>query len=169
MSASNFLYKQDELLRLTEAIFESDSTLYRKKSNVFAKPVEQGLKIETITEDGVETTNVAQEGDYLVKNQTQAQEQYLIGADKLSKNYEKVTENDTDGFSEYKSKGKVLAVQLTTKVLNQINAPDEFYFEAPWKDAMIAKKEDFLVRPLEGNEIYRIAQTEFVRTYEPIS
>ena len=43
---------------------------------------------------------------------------------------------------------------------------NEFYIITSWNEKMIVKKDDYLVSPMEYNEVYRIANKEFFETYK---
>ena len=158
---------QNELLNRMEPLMKLNGRPFKKYKNVFAKKATAGEVVHTITKDGLETTNQAKEGDYIVKNQTDAQEMYLISKDKLIVRYDYLQEAE-DGFAEYFPTGKVIALELTKVFLVELNLPSEFYFEAPWGEPMVAKENDFLVSPPDQNEIYRIARKEFFETYKLI-
>ena len=53
--------------------------IYRKISPVFARLATEGEYIETWTDDGLETTNYAKEGDFVVMNlYTSMKEEYIV-------------------------------------------------------------------------------------------
>ena len=145
-------------------VIRAKGKTYRKNKNVFARKAKENENIATITDDGIETTNTARAGDYIVKNQTGAGEMYILGRDNFKKRYSYIKRSG-GGFSEYRSTGKIIGVEMNAKLLKWLGTPDEFKFRAPWGEAMIVKKDDFLVTPLDFSEVYRIARKEFFETY----
>jgi len=163
---NNMLLTQEQLLQTTASAMKSQAKVYQKNKNIFARKAAGGEKIITYTSDGKETQNIAEKGEYIVTNQTEAKEQYVISADKFQEKYERLRTVDTD-TAEYKSKGRVLALELTREILAELDLPNSFQFIASWGKETIAKKDDFLVQPLKGDkEVYRIARKEFFETYE---
>ena len=131
--------------------------LYKKFGLISAVIAKGGEYIETWTADGLETTNTANEGDYIVKNlQTEWQETYIISKDSFFNRYDFLY-YDINGAI-YKPKGKILASIYQGK--------DRKFF-APWGTLMELKTGDFLVTPYpECSGIYRIAAKEFYETYK---
>ncbi|MEO0338309.1 MAG: hypothetical protein AAF242_03755 [Bacteroidota bacterium] len=160
--------KQGKLLTLLRPLMEEKGQLYQKKKNIFARKAKEGEKLDTITDAGYETTNTAKKGDYLVRNQTKAGESYFVSESKFEERYEYL-KGVEENFSEYRSKGKIYALELTSALLQNLGLPDTFYFEAPWEKAMLAERNDYLVMPLDYSEVYRIAQSEFSQTYKLLS
>lgn len=156
---------QQKLHLLIKPILQKEGKLYQKCINVYARKAAEGEQITTITGSGEETTNVAEANDNLVINQTKAKETYLVPQNKFNLKYKfiKVTEN---GLSEYRAVGKIYAIELSEALLKHLDLPDEFHFEAPWKEAMLAQKGDYLAMPLDYSEVYRIAHKEFFETYQ---
>ena len=63
--------------------------IYRKYSLIKAFIAEGGEYIETWTADGLETTNYAKKGDFIVQNlQTEYQESYIIDKDTFFERYD---------------------------------------------------------------------------------
>ncbi len=144
---------------------ESEGAFFGKTKNVFAKKAEGGEPVVTLTNDGLETVNTAQKGNYLVKNQTEAAEVYVVEKDAFDKRYEWLN-YAAEGFDEYHPTGKVIAIELTPERQKALELPATFHFEAPWKEDMVAKTGDYIVCPPDFSEIYRIARKEFFETYE---
>jgi len=136
-----------------------------KVKKVLARKARVGEQIDTITSDGIETSNTAKAGDFVIKNQTEAGEMYIVNATSFDNRYELI-EAAENNFSLYKAKGKVFALELTSDFLKKMNLSEEFFFLAPWGERMIAKKSDFLVCPPDYSQIYRIARKEFFETYK---
>jgi len=131
---------------------------------VLARPAKTGEEITTVTGDGEETHNTAKEGDFVIRNLTQAEEEYIISKDTFQEKYQFI-ESAEDPFDRYKAIGTIQAIELTEEVLEQAGLQAPFYFEAPWKESIVAKAGDFLVMPSGKKEIYRIARKEFFETY----
>ena len=136
------------------------SPIYEKKITALVRKAKLGERVITNTSDGKETENVAKEGDFVVQNNTQAKEEYIISSDKLSKRYVKISDGakEIDGFQwkKYKAVGKVNAIKYDGQ---------DIKFKAPWEEDMTLKNGDMLAST-DGNEIYRIALSEFKQTYE---
>jgi len=158
------ILKQSRLMELVMPFLEAEGIIFQKQKHILAKVMEGGERIETITGDGKETINTAEEGDFLVKNMTEAGEMYLVSARKFEARYTYL-QDAGEGFSEYRSTGKVIALELTPEILDKLNLSSPFHFEAPWGERMIAKDGDFLAMPPDKSEVYRIARVEFFETY----
>ena len=159
------MMRQAEMLELVKPLLQSEGVVYKKYKHVFAKKAKEGETILTITNDGLETVNTASNGDYIVKNQTDAEELYILTQKKFNDRYTYL-KSSNDGFSEYFPKGKIIGLELTSDLLQKHNLPKEFHFEAAWGTAMIAKENDFLASPPDLSEVYRIARKEFFETYK---
>jgi hypothetical protein len=130
---------------------------YFKYSLVLARRAEPGEYIETWTADGLETTNYAKDGDFVLMNlQTEYQEEYIVTEDMFFKRY-KFFYYSGENSAVYMPTGKVKAIPYSG---------DETSFIANWGRPMALKSGDFLVSPYPDlNEIYRIAAKEFIETY----
>lgn len=144
---------------------ESEGAVYHKKINVLAKEAKGGERIETITGDGFETVNEAEPGDFIVQNQTEAGEQYVVPKNEFFKKYAPVSPGSHQGFSEYHSIGKIVAFELTDEKLKLLGLPREFKFKTDWDEDMVAKAGDFMGGPEDFSEVYRLARKEFFETY----
>ena len=158
---------QDSFKRKVCPLLKEKGILYEKVKAVFAKKASGGEYIRTITQDGLETTNTAKKGDFIIKNQTEAGEQYIIPAEKFTEKYQLLQKN-MDGFDEYTSLGKIVAIEVTSRLLQELGYTQEFHFLASWGTPMIVKKGDFLVAPIDLKSVYRIAKKEFFETYKEI-
>ena len=70
---------QKEAFELFSPLIEQRGKIYFKCSLVYVVCAKEGDYIETWTADGLETTNYANEGDFIVQNiQTEAQEKYIV-------------------------------------------------------------------------------------------
>lgn len=147
---------QKELLQMYEKELKN-SSVYEKFNLIYAREAIVGEEIITITKDGLETLNKAFKGDYVVKNQTLANEEYIVPKEKFEKRYTFIKNSDNN-WNIYKPLGEIKAIKVETK--------DTFYIMAPWNEKMVVKSGDFLVSPLDYSEVYRIANHEFFETYK---
>jgi hypothetical protein len=130
--------------------------IYRKISPIYGRLAIENEYIETWTEDGLETTNYAKTGDYVVQNlYTSMREEYIVSEDMMLQRYNFVCTLDAGGI--YKPKGKVKA---------SIYSGEEIKFVAKWGRMMTLKPGDMIVTPLpDCKEVYRIAAKEFYESY----
>ena len=150
---------QKEMLDEWGPTITANGHVYKKKTKVFARPSIVGEVIQTITSDGLETTNTGSANKMLIENQTIAKEQYLIDNNKFYSRYELIGPVEgREGWSEFKAIGKCMAI-----VWDQ----EDGEFIASWVERMVIKKGDMLCMPVGDNpDIYRIAKQEFFETYE---
>ena len=160
------VYTQHEIIQTMVPILKSQGMGFKKFKKILAREAQEGEQIQTITGDGLETSNTANAGDFIVKNQTDAGEMYIVPAKKFHDRYD-FSEEGQGGFSVYASKGKIIGVEMNESLLKQLELANEFYLVAPWGEEMIVKKDDYLVCPLDFSEVYRIARKEFFETYKP--
>ncbi len=156
---------QAELVQKVRPLFEKEGEIYHKFRNILARQAAGGERIDSITGDGLETTKVAKEGDFIVQNQTKAGEQYIVSPQKFAEKYQHIGPVEND-FHEYKPLGKITALELTAERLKALDLPEEFHFMAAWDEAMVAKEGDFLATDPKIQEVYRIARAEFFETYK---
>lgn len=161
------MYTQAEILALLRPVLEREGIVYQKKKNVFARPARPGEVIQTKTGDGLETTNTSVGNDFIVRNQTEAGEEYIVPAHKFEQRYSFLHAIDAD-WAEYQPKGQILAIELTPERLAALDLQTEFEFIAPWQDPMMAKAGDFMGGPHDLSEVYRLARKEFFETYKPL-
>ncbi len=139
---------------------------YRKFQQVHARPAHSGELIVSTTADGEETTNTAADGDFVVKNLTEAQENYLVGRNKFEARYVYVEDVD-DEWKLYDPKGEVLGVEISRDLTAMLGVGEEFFIMAPWGSEQLAREGDMFVAPLPAlDEIYRVARKEFDETYK---
>lgn len=155
---------QEEIKKIMIPLLKERGQLYAKFLPIIARKAGGGEKIETVTGDGLETVNKAEEGEYIVQNQTKAGEQYVVGAKKFESRYQ-FLESLEGGWSRYQSTGKVWGIELTAALAQELNFKFPFYFIASWDSKMVVKEADFLVCPLDFGSVYRIARHEFFETY----
>ena len=135
-----------------------DSAVFEKFKPILAREGKIGETIKTFTKDGLETTNRVTVPSYIVKNTTDAKEEYIVTKDRFEKRYV-FLKNESKTWSFFKPVGEIKVVKIKND--------NEFFIIAPWGEKMIVKKDDFLVSPLDYSEIYRIANKEFFETYKP--
>ena len=133
--------------------------IYKKYGLIYAYKADVNEFIETWTQDGLETTNYAKEGDFVVQNlQTEFQEKYIVSEDMFFKRYK---------FFYYTDDGAVYIP--TGKVKATVYFGEDMHFVAKWGRLMVLKHGDYIVTPLPNeDEVYRIARQEFFETYEEI-
>ncbi|MFN0174789.1 MAG: hypothetical protein ACKVU0_09100, partial [Saprospiraceae bacterium] len=112
----------------------------------------------------LETTNTADKDNFIIKNLTEAEEEYIISSKKLAERYALVEKRDAT-YSLYEPTGTINALKLTEGMIKKLGLNEAFWFVASWGEKMVARKSDFLVLTKE-KEIYRIARKEFFETYE---
>ena len=164
----NHVLPQAEILERMLPILKGRGKLFQKFRKVWAKKAHGGEEIVTITSDGVETTNTAKPGDIIVKNQTEAKEEYILHPEKFYVRYE-VEEDVKDGFTQCNPKGKVVAIEMTDEIIINLDLGERFLFMAPWGQPSVVKVRDYLVSPPDYHEIYRIARKEFFETYQQVT
>lgn len=154
MEEEQTIMSQEEAIAKFMPEIESNGTDFEKFTKIKARPAQPGEVIETITADGKETMNTANEGDFVVSNLGGSGEEYILGGDKLAKRYREI------GNGIYQATGECRGVTY--------NGP-ETSFQASWGQPMVLKPGDMIVTPLpQKGEVYRIARQEFESTYKPI-
>ena len=166
--------KQTELIVKYIDLMKSRGHLYQKIKGVYARVAGGGEKIITRTSDGMETMNVANKGDYIVTNTTTSKESYIIKPAQFAKKY---TLHHDDYFVPNEN-AQVFALQLTENTINKFKLEaftelcnkhaHKAYIEAPWYERQAVKLNDYLASPLIKNEVYRIANKEFLESYKLI-
>lgn len=159
------MYSQKEMQKLIIPLLKLRGNVYKKYKAVKARKAVPGEKIVTITSDGVETENVAGENDFIVENQTEAREKYIVSADKFETRYS-IQGKTNNSFQVYTPKGKILAIRVNSGLINALKVENGFRFQASWNEPMAIKAYDYLVCPLDYSEVYRIANNEFLQTYK---
>jgi hypothetical protein len=159
---------QDKIQAIFIPLLKKQGRQCAKKQNIWARVAAEGELIMTITSDGLETSNIATEGDMIVKNQTDAKEMYVMKVASFEQRYASSDEalSDSEGFQEYIPIGKIWVLLIDYTLLDMLNLSEEFYFEAPWGSSMVCKKDDYLVTPPDFSQVYRIARKEFFETYK---
>ncbi len=147
-------------------IIQSKGKIYQKSGDVQATLAKGGEIIRTITSSGLETSNTANKGDFIVTNlKTKAKESYILSPDKFQNRYKKI-KTISRGTGIYSPKGKVRAISISTSLAKTMKWKDQFYIQASWGENQYVEKGDYLVCPLSNDEIYRIGKKEFKSTYK---
>lgn len=154
---------QEFLIKELKPLLEK-APIYKKYQKVWAREAKAGEKIITITSDGKETENIAKDGDIIVRNLTKAKEEYILTKAKFQSRYVFLKKID-DTWSLYYPIGEVKAVKVDKNIMKLLNVKGDFYIMAVWGEKMVVKMGDYLVSPLDYNEVYRIANKEFFETY----
>ena len=159
------MLNQKEMMDLWLPILKQRGKTFRKFRKVIVRKAKEGEVIYTITNDGIETQNTANKGDFIVRNQTGAEEEYILKPAIFRKKYKKLAALGK-GFTEYQALGRIIGIEMDESMLAKIRRKKYFRFIAPWGAPMIIRLHDFLVCPEDGSEIYRIARKEFIETYK---
>jgi hypothetical protein len=161
------MISQEDMKAIFLPLLREKEAVFIKKQNIWARKAEAGEIIITVTNDGLETSNIANQGDMLVRNQTVAEEIYVMSENSFSERYRKVEKpiSDEIDFEEFTAIGKIYALCIDKQLLTNLNLENAFYFEAPWSSNMVCKEGDYLACPPDFSQIYRIAQKEFFETY----
>lgn len=156
---------QTDLMQRVLPLINDQGDRYKKFRQIHARPSRKGEVVVSVTADGEETTNAAEEGDMLVKNLTEAKEEYLVNETKFGTLYTAVGPVD-DEWTLYDPKGEVRAVEISRDITDMLDVGGQFYIIASWGSEQLAREGDYFVAPLPGlDEIYRIARSEFGQTY----
>jgi hypothetical protein len=161
------MVSQQNMLDYFLPIFEEKGKNYHKKSLIRAQKAKSGLFVVTKTSDGIETRNTAENGDWLVENQTSSQEQYLVKSNVFESKYEMV-ESLCNGWACYKPKGVMKTYEFEESDLKYFGVIQRLEFQAPWKETMFVRVGDYLIIPPGNEEIYRVARKEFSETYQRV-
>ena len=147
-------------------VLKDTGSHYKKCTPILARPAVKGEHITTWTSSGKETENTAGEFDFVVKNNTIAEEQYIVDADTFSRRY-KLTRKIDEQWAEYLAMGEILALCVDSSTMELLGKNDKFLIEAPWGNNQPVQIGDYLAAPLPGlDQIYRIDREEFFETYE---
>jgi len=107
------------------------------------------MPVTTVTSDGKETQNVAEQGDVIISGASG--ERYVVKAAKFPKLYV----GQVGGPVHPEQSPRNVAVYVGSEVVQ---------FTAPWGESMVLKPGDYLVKEDEG-KYYRIAKHEYEETY----
>ncbi len=155
-----------QFVEIVKPILASVGVQYIKSAHIIAQKIERESAIDTTISGELETTNVASPGDMLVQNKSSQQEAYVLTADEFDQRYEFVKKINNIQ-SEYKRRGYIYAIELTDEMLSTLGLPEKFEFIAPWGNAQLAKKGDYIACDEEFKTFYRIERNMFFETYEP--
>lgn len=97
----------------------------------------------------IETKNIAKPGDYILTGLSG--ERYVLTPEKFNDRYEIV-----DAMAIPKTEQR-LAVQWDL---------DPVEFIADWGEPMVCLTDDYLISPIDMSEVYRVKESEFIKTYE---
>ncbi|CAA6827187.1 MAG: Unknown protein [uncultured Thiotrichaceae bacterium] len=160
---------QTQLQTLLLPRLKESDIIYQKFRAIHAHIAEGSEVITTIIDDKVETQNIAEAGDYIVKNLTRSEEMYIVPKEKFPRLYQ-FSKNIDDSWDAYIPKGQIKALEVTPQVLSLLEQTSPFLILAPWGEEQQVEIHDYLVTPLaKQNEIYRVARSAFGETYQPIT
>lgn len=148
----------------------NNATVFEKFKTVLARKASPSEKVVTYTQGIKETQNVAYAGDYVVRNSTESQEEYIVESVRFNQRYQLQEEVDKE-WKRYKALGTCRGIVVDNEILEILDQKQEFTFVAPWGEGMICKTGDMLVCPTpegEVGEIYRIGKEEFEETYQEL-
>ena len=170
---------QNDMLTRTQGAFQTRSRIVQKKDiPVFAKKAVGGEVIKTVTtiNGKLETMNVAEAGDYIVRNPTG--EKYIIKADlvesklqierggaPLPMGLEGAEALQAEGFLQFLPRGDI---RLCVEVFPE-DVPASGMFRASWGVDMVVESSDFLIGLGSSTglrEIYRVQRDHFLATYD---
>jgi hypothetical protein len=164
---SDISIDQSNLVNNLKSLLLESGMVYKKHRVIRARAAKAGEEMVTLVESGRETVNVANPGDYVVENQTEAKELYIVSGSKFEQRYTEERKLD-DGWVLYKPLGRVKAIEVNRTVLNLLHQQGSFFISSPWDEAQYVEEGDMLATtlPLQDKiEIYRIARKEFSETY----
>lgn len=164
MSDFQELLSQSIIKERLITVFQNCGKRYRKFQQIHARPAKAGEIVLSITSSGIETKNIARDGDFVVKNLTEALELYIVPGNKFYKRYTLVGEQNNE-WKIYRPLGEVFAVEINTGLLTFLEQTSPFLIQAPWGEPQRVELNDFFVTHLDYSEIYRIARQEFFQTY----
>ena len=166
MESTSAAISQEEMIRLFIPYIKEHGKHYIKNKKIMARKAVEGEFIQTITDDGLETQNRAKQGDYVVRNLTEAGEEYIISGSKFQKRY-RFDVSIEGAYDIYLSIGTVWGVEYDKNLMAKLKLGKQFYFVAPWGENMVVKENDYVVTQEDFAEVYRIARKEFFETYAP--
>jgi hypothetical protein len=134
----------------------------QKTKPVDARRAKPGEVIITIVGGVKETeSKPATEGDWVVRNHSSDDEEFLVKAEEFAKRYRRVDGGATQaGWNEYRP----IAPEMDYFIVSE--ADGNFKFIAPWGKEMIAEVGDAIVQNSQNrDDTYRVAATAFHNTY----
>ena len=160
---------QEEMLKRFYDYIEQHGQTYSKSQKIYARPGIVGEKIQTIVQSGLETEVVVKTNQIVIRNQTKAQEEYVVMEEKFKFRYVKNNDIVPDelakkGYDCFTPTGKIKGI--IAKTIFEDNVSD-IQFIASWKELMKCSSEDIIAIPIGTKpEVYRIAWAEFLETYQ---
>jgi hypothetical protein len=157
---------QYRLIKHLGPLFHQRGVPHCKVQNVHARRAIAGEHVVTITSNGVEGTNVAEEGEFIIENQTEARERYIVTAEIFNGKYRQLEELE-NGWGVYvpDQESLVLALKVDDALLQLLGQNRHFQIDASWGYPQEVSHGDFLVAPSDLSEVYCIAAKEFGETY----
>ncbi len=161
--------QQEVLARWREPLMAG--TKYAKFAPMHAVQCREGGKLETVVNSKVETTKTYAAGDFILLG-TEG-ERFVLSADKFHERYDAANAQAPEdqalarqGYKTYRPTGQAWAQQFDEKGI-AANFPAG-KFMAPWGSEMIIEPGDWLATTVPlANEVYRIEQNAFRKTYKP--
>jgi hypothetical protein len=157
---------QYRLIKKLGPLFHKHGVPHCKVQNVRARRAIAGEQVVTITSNGVEGTNVAEDGEFIIENQTEARERYIVTAETFHGKY-RLLEELEDGWGMFApdQESLVLALKVDDALIQLLGQRSRFQIDASWGYTQEVSQGDFLVAPSDLREVYCIAAKEFVETY----
>ena len=160
----DMILDQEKAKQLFYPLIKAHGKIYKKHLKIQAKQADKEKEIITITSDGIETKNVANAGDYIVINDTTTHERYVIKEEVFEKKYEFLKDAEDD-WKIYSPKGKIEALELIDDYEAIQALPYRFHIIAAWGRSQYVNKGDFIAKPIDEDEVYRIGKDEFKQSY----
>ncbi|MBP5616216.1 MAG: hypothetical protein J6X06_00205 [Elusimicrobiaceae bacterium] len=140
------------ILKMDKGTLFGPKQTYAKFARIQATQAIGGEKIETVLADGtVETTNVANPGDWIVTNP--GGEKYIVPGDKFAKKYEPASELGEGWYKPTGGNQQFVQINQDMQVL------------ASWGETQFIKKGGFL-NVTNPTDIYGVGEEEFHNTYK---
>lgn len=170
---SAYSVKQDVLVSKFTDVIDQGGKFYKWR-DVTAVIAHGGEKVVSFIENNKskkEDWNTAAAGEYIVTNGTSRREQYIVAADKFNDRYDLVKDN----IYKPNEKARVYALQISAdniekyqmRVFDKLIASpmNPIYIEPIWKQSQSLYLDDYLVSPLNKDEVYCIKKKDFEETY----
>ena len=137
-------------------MFGKALVVFEKFGTITARPAVEGEVISTVINGVTETTNTAKAGDIIATGVKG--ESWIIPGEKFPKLYKASAEDE----NQFDPIGRVVGVR----------SEEDFTFTAPWGEAMICQKGDYIVTSeaddFNPTKAYRIEAGAFVKTYRKV-
>eukprot|EP00434_Breviolum_minutum_P017735 symbB.v1.2.015654.t1/scaffold1174.1/size133925/3 len=174
-------YRNEDTVALIAPMLVKSGKGYQKFKRAFIRKAGHGEKIQTILQGKIETENIANEGDMVVRADTTSKEEYILKAETFQEFYQTSDPQEIKdhvdaeelkklGFKAYRPNRQILAIEVDASIAGLFPAGK---FMAAWGEAMCLEIGDFLAsgkRQADGTvlEIIRIERKSFFETYEAI-